>query len=223
MATAKEINIPIVITADGAKAVAGLQKFQREGKKVEGFFSKFGSNQISTLGGMLYGAMGIGAAIAGIRQLYDESKKLSEIAGTYSPSVIQAQAGTTVAQINSDIGTSKAIAPIEVRRANVATEDLANTNKSQEILISSLGLQFDILLSAMGASVKSLSSLLVGDFEGMNKYSQIRNERLEEAGGMATFGLSTINFAAGAAQSFTEDQGFIHILRMIEQNTKGGR
>ena len=147
MANAKEIKIPIVITADGAKAVAGLQAFKTQANKIDGMFSRWGKTQISSVGGMLFGFLGIASAINGIRELYAESKKLSELAGTYAPEVVRAQAETQVAQFKKDIEVAKAITPTETRRANLATEDLQKTGTNKENLISSAGLQIDLAFS----------------------------------------------------------------------------
>jgi hypothetical protein len=219
MASAKEIKIPIVITANGAKAVAGLQAFKTQANKIDGMFSRWGKTQISSVGGMLFGFLGIASAINGIRELYAESKKLSELAGTYSPEVVRAQAETQISQIQKDLEIAKAITPVETRRANIATEDLQKTGTSKENLISSAGLQIDLAFSAAQYRFISALDLLSGNMDEFAARSQMAAQRTEEMGGMAALSQSAINTAAQFLQNFTRDEGQSNVLRLIEAFT----
>ena len=223
MANAKEIKIPIVITADGARAVAGLQAFKTQANKIDGMFSRWGKTQISSVGGMLFGFLGIASAINGIRELYAESKKLSELAGTYAPEVVRAQAETQVAQIKKDIEVAKAITPTETRRANLATEDLQKTGTNKENLISSVGLQIDLGFSLLQYRLLSVFDLMTGDMEEFAAHAQMAANRQDEMGGLAKFSQDAVGGAANFAQNFTRDEGALAVLRLIEANTKGRR
>lgn len=223
MANAKEIKIPIVITADGARAVAGLQAFKTQANKIDGMFSRWGNTQLSSVGGMLFGFLGIASAINGIRQLYAESKKLSELAGTYAPEVVRAQAQTQVAQIQKDIEIAKAIMPVETRRANLQTEDLQKTGTSKESLTSSAGLKIDLAFSAAQYRFISALDFLSGNMDEFTAHSQMAVQRTEELGGLAALSQSAISGAANFAQNFTRDEGALSVLRLIEANTKGSR
>ena len=223
MANAKEIKIPIVITADGARAVAGLQAFKTQANKIDGMFSRWGKTQISSVGGMLFGFLGIASAINGIRELYAESKKLSELAGTYAPEVVRAQAETQVAQIKKDIEVAKAITPTETQRANLATEDLQKMGTNKESLISSAGLQIDLAFSQAQYRLLSVLDLMTGDMEEFAAHAQMAANRQDEMGGLAKFSQDAMGGAANFAQNFTRDEGALAVLRLIEANTKGGR
>ena len=223
MANAKEIKIPIVITADGARAVAGLQAFKTQANKIDGMFSRWGQTQISSVGGMLFGFLGIASAINGIRELYAESKKLSEIAGTYAPEVVRAQAETQISQIQKDLEVAKAITPVERRRANLQTEDLQKTGTSKESLTSSAGLQIDLAFSAAQYRFISALDFLSGNMDEFTAHSQMAAQRTEELGGLAALSQSAVSGAANFAQNFTRDEGALSVLRLIEANTKGSR
>ena len=219
MANAKEIKIPIVITADGAKAVAGLQAFKTQANKIDGMFSRWGTTQISSVGGMLFGFLGIASAINGIRELYAESKKLSELAGTYAPEVVRAQAETQISQIQKDLEVAKAITPVETRRANIATEDAQKTGTSKENLISSTGLQIDLAFSAAQYRFISALDFLSGNMGDFAAHTQMASQRTEEMGGLAALSQSAINTAAQFLQNFTRDEGQSNVLRFIEAFT----
>jgi len=216
MANAKEIKIPIVITADGAKAVAGLQAFKTQANKIDGMFSRWGQTQISSVGGMLFGFLGIASAINGIRQLYAESKKLSELAGTYAPEVIRAQAETTTAQIQKDIEVAKAITPNETRRANIETEDLQKMGTNKEKLISSAGLHLDLAFSAAQYRFISGLDLLGGNMDEFAAHSQMAAQRTEEMGGLSALSQSAVSGAANFLQNFTQNESALSVLRLIE-------
>ena len=216
MANAKEIKIPIVITADGAKAVAGLQAFKTQANKIDGMFSRWGQTQISSVGGMLFGFLGIASAINGIRQLYAESKKLSELAGTYAPEVIRAQAETQVAEIQKNIEVAKAITPVETRRANIETEDLQKMGTAKESLISSAGLQIDLAFSTAQYRFIAALDFLSGNMDDFAAHAQMAAQRTEEMGGFAARGQNAIYGAANFAQNFTRDEGALSVLRLIE-------
>jgi predicted DNA-binding protein len=219
MANAKEIKIPIVITANGAKAVAGLQAFKTQANKIDGMFSRWGTTQISSVGGMLFGFLGIASAINGIRELYAESKKLSELAGTYAPEVVRAQAETQISQIQKDLEVAKAITPVETRRANIATEDTQKTGTSKENLISSIGLQIDLAFSAAQYRFISALDLLSGNMGDFAAHTQMASQRTEEMGGLAAMSQSAINTAAQFLQNFTRDEGQSNVLRLIDAFT----
>ena len=219
MANAKEIKIPIVITADGAKAVASLQAFKTQANKIDGMFSRWGKTQISSVGGMLFGFLGIASAINGIRELYAESKKLSELAGTYAPEVVRAQAETQIAQIKKDIEVAKAITPVETRRANLQTEDLQKTGTSKESVISSVGLQIDLAFSAAQYRFISALDFLSGNMDEFTAHSQMAVQRTEELGGLFALSQRAINTAAQFLQNFTRDEGQSNLLRLLESFT----
>jgi len=219
MANAKEIKIPIVITADGAKAVAGLQAFKTQANKIDGMFSRWGKTQISSVGGMLFGFLGIASAINGIRELYAESKKLSELAGTYAPEVVRAQAETTIAQIQKDIEVAKAITPTETQRANLATEDLQKMGTNKESLMSSAGLQIDLAFSAAQYRFIAALDFLSGNMGDFAAHTQMASQRTEEMGGLAALTQSAMNTAAQFLQNFTRDEGQSNVLRLIEAFT----
>ena len=116
----KELRLPIVITANGTKAVAGMRQFQTVGKRLDDTLGKFASRQLSSVGGMLMGYLGIDAALSGLRQLYDYANKIQGLSRSYSPVVAAAYGQTKVAEQQQKKRMGQQGAPIGVEREKLA-------------------------------------------------------------------------------------------------------
>ena len=176
---AAEVRLPLIITADGSKAVAQLDKFKGQARSIDSQISGYFKGEAAAVGGMLSAYFGIQSAIDGLKELYAYSKKISEIAGTYSQPVAQAQAQTSIAQIQADQRVAAAVMPNEVQRAQVNTSSLQQSGTGFEQLASSFGLVVDQYLKTARTSISAIMDVFSGDMEAAS----------------AKFGISASSFA----------------------------
>jgi len=164
MPNANEIRLPITIVADGQKATAQLEKFRGQAgsisSKMRGYFKSEAAGAV----GLLTGYFGIQQALNGLKQFYDYSKKVSEIAGTYSGTVAMAQAGVATSQIAADQRTAAAVAPTEVQRANLEKKGLDEGTTKIAEFASGFGLQFEQIYEGYKRASTGVLSIMTGDF-----------------------------------------------------------
>lgn len=178
---ATEIRLPLTITADGSKAVASLQKFRGQANSIESKISSYFKAEASGLGGMLASYFGINAALDGMKQLYEFSKKVSDIAGTYSAPVSRAQGGIAGAQVQSDIRTAKSVEMLEMERAGLAIEDLNKKASTLAMFASAFGLQIEQLWSLIKNEFSLAINILTGDWSAALENLRTIYQRVSEA------------------------------------------
>lgn len=178
---ATEIRLPLTITADGSKAVASLQKFRGQANSIESKISSYFKAEASGLGGMLASYFGINAALDGMKQLYEFSKKVSDIAGTYSAPVSRAQGGIAGAQVQSDIRTGKSVEMTEMERAALAIEDLNKKSSTLAMFASAFGLQIEQLWSLIKNDFSIAINILTGDWSAALENLRTIYKRVSEA------------------------------------------
>lgn len=169
MPNANEIRLPITIVANGQKATAQLEKFRGQAGSISSKMRGYFKSEAAGAAGLLTGYFGIQQALDGLKSIYEYSKKVSEIAGTYSGSVAMAQAGVATSQIAADQRTAAAVSPTEIQRADLAKKSLdVGTTKNAEFA-SAFGLQFEQIFEHMKRGSSALISGMTGDFEGADK------------------------------------------------------
>lgn len=169
MPNANEIRLPITIVADGQKATAQLEKFRGQAGSISSKMRGYFKSEAAGAAGLLTGYFGIQQALDGLKSIYEYSKKVSEIAGTYSSSVAMAQAGVATSQIAADQRTAAAVSPTEVQRAGLAKESLDKGTTKNAEFSSGFGFQFEQIFEHMKRGSSALISGLTGDFSGAEK------------------------------------------------------
>ena len=160
----KELRLPIVITADGTKAVAGMRQFQTVGKRLDDTLGKFASRQLSSVGGMLMGYLGVDAALNGMRQLYAYADKIQGLSRSYSPAVSAAYGQRKVAEHKGNQAAGLAAAPLAVEREQIATRVAsAQVQKPLAIAAESFALTWDKLVAA---AKLNMAGIVTGGDEG---------------------------------------------------------
>jgi hypothetical protein len=195
----KELRLPIVITADGTKAVAGMRQFQTVGKRLNDTLGKYASSQVSDVGGMLMGYLGIDAAISGMRKLYEYADKIQGFSRNYSPAVSAAYGERRVAEHRGDKAAGLASSPLALEREQLATR-MASAQVQTPLAQFSEGLALtvDQYIAAMKLS---LAALVTGGQEGANLRAE-SNEQLLAALGIQKGGVidSALSFGDTPAQ-----------------------
>ena len=164
MPKANEIRLPITIVADGQKATAQLEKFRGQAGSISSKMRGYFKSEVAGAAGLLTGYFGIQQALNGLKQFYDYSKKVSEIAGTYSGTVAMAQAGVATSQIAADQRTATAVAPTEVQRANLEKKGLDEGTTKIAEFASGFGLQFEQIFEGYKRASSAVISIMTGDF-----------------------------------------------------------
>jgi len=176
----KELRLPIVITADGTKAVAGMRQFQTVGKRLDDTLGKFASRQVSSLGGMLMGYLGIDAALNGLRQLYDYANKIQGLSRNYSPVVSAAYGQRMVAEQKGNQAAGQAAAPLSLEREQLATRI---ASAQVQIPLAQFAEGFALTFDQYIASAKlSLAALVTGGQEGANLRAESNAQLLAAMG-----------------------------------------
>jgi hypothetical protein len=119
--------------------------------------------------GLLTGYFGIQQALNGLKQFYEYSKKVSEIAGTYSGTVAMAQAGVATSQIGADQREAAAVAPTEIQRASEQKKYLDEGTTKIAEYASAFGLQFEQIFAYIGRMTSQTISAYTGDSAGAEK------------------------------------------------------
>ncbi|CAB4189582.1 hypothetical protein UFOVP1205_7 [uncultured Caudovirales phage] len=169
MPNANEIRLPITIVADGQKATAQLEKFRGQAGSISSKMRGYFKSEAAGAAGLLTGYFGIQQALNGLKQFYEYSKKVSEIAGTYSGSVAMAQAGVATSQIAADQRTATAVAPTEIQRASEQKKYLDEGTTKIAEYASAFGLQFEHIFAYIGRMTSQTISAYTGDSAGAEK------------------------------------------------------
>lgn len=169
MPNANEIRLPITIVADGQKATAQLEKFRGQAGSISSKMRGYFKAETAGAAGLLTGYFGIQQALDGLKSIYEYSKKVSEIAGTYSGSVAMAQAGVATSQIAADQRTAAAVSPTEIQRADLSRKSLDQGTTKNAEFASAFGLQFEQIYETMKRGSSAVISGMTGDFSGAEK------------------------------------------------------
>jgi hypothetical protein len=169
MPNANEIRLPITIVADGQKATAQLEKFRGQAGSISSKMRGYFKSEAAGAAGLLTGYFGIQQALNGLKQFYEYSKKVSEIAGTYSGTVAMAQAGVATSQIGADQREAAAVAPTEIQRASEQKKYLDEGTTKIAEYASAFGLQFEQIFSYIGRMTSQTISAYTGDSAGAEK------------------------------------------------------
>jgi hypothetical protein len=169
MPNANEIRLPITIVADGQKATAQLEKFRGQAGSISSKMRGYFKSEAAGAAGLLTGYFGIEQALNGLKQFYEYSKKVYEIAGTYSGSVAMAQAGVATSQIGADQREAAAVAPTEIQRASEQKKYLDEGTTKIAEYASAFGLQFEQIFSYIGRMTSQTISAYTGDSAGAEK------------------------------------------------------
>lgn len=248
MASASDIKLPIVITANGSQAVAGLRAVGRETKKIESSAGRWGSSQLSAVGGMLSGYFGIGAAIQGLQELYQYANKIQGLSRQWSPEVAEAHGARLIAEQKRDQAVGIAVAPVAVEREKLATQ-MADPSMAigGALLTEELALSWDRFTASLSLGVSAATAGTTADsvslLKDMNRNMLgifgVSNESADAFGASLAassdfiFGPSEMGTAeeawaapsaleANAERSLKEAET-MRILAEIAANTKGTR
>ena len=221
----KGINIPIVITADGTKAVAGLKRFEKQATQLDGIVGKWAIQQTRGIAAMAGAWLSLDSLVAGVRALYEASHRISKIAGTYNASVAQAQAGVTVASIHRDQRVATAVAPLEAERAQRSSEFIRRDSTKAEQLASAAGWEIDLIRRQAVLAAEAFGEFASLDFaKGMETMDRVKTGREElwnaVTSGAGIGGTGGMNDAALAAQMRAQS---LRELQEIVRQTRGQR
>lgn len=185
----REIRLPIVISANGAKAVAGLKQFQSVGQQLDRTLGKWSGAQLSGVSGILAGYLGIDAAIDGMKKIYAEADRLQGLARVYSPAVAQAYGQRMVAEHQADKAAATQIAPLAVEREQVATR-MAQPDVANKLAEASAA--FGLNMDQIWAGVKLKAAGAMTMFSDYEKGRALVSEG--EALGVSAVGMSGTTF-----------------------------
>ena len=169
MPNANEIRLPITIVADGQKATAQLEKFRGQAGSISSKMRGYFKSEAAGAAGLLTGYFGIQQALDGLKSIYEYSKKVSEIAGTYNASVARGQAGVATAQVAADQRTAAAVSPTELQRVDIAKMSLEQGTTKNAEFSSAFGLQFEQVFENIKRGSSAAISAMTGDFDGAEK------------------------------------------------------
>lgn len=238
--------MPVKIQADAGEATATLTRLKSQ---FAGLDKAIGANirgQFSALGSQFVGYLSIQALMSGIRTLIQYGREVNQIAGKFDPGTIEAQALTSVAQLQQEQAIAAAVGPIaeaterekqrQAERRNFAPEGLASLAEYVSERTKRQGLEnltavtefaadpsLATAKTAVGTAAATAAELVPTiDPTKMNPFQEDRNivgESIYQFGRFIEYLMGTEKASPTAAGS--GDAQMVEELREIARNTRG--